>query len=269
MAMEAITFIVAVIIFLLMTIGPLFVTMHKKRLIQNIYDKSVIYLASEMSHTPDKWDDIKREIDHGNPRGISVPFKTIWVGMYGEPLSSLGQVGTIGYGLLFLVLFAVFGLSKTPLKFFAADFMNVMFILGMGLCWFFYYFRSFASDISRVSQKVGTTLGFLISLKWGEIDESLVNILEKEVKVDFDLYRKETGIGGMILLLAYSSMIFYSRINGLLSLDTAILLTYIFASILISKWLYADYRSRLIEIALNSVLALRKNIRMKKMLTES
>lgn len=262
--METVTFIIAAAFFLWLTIGPLFVTMHKKRLVQNTYDKSIIYLASEMSHTPDKWDDIKKEIDYDNPRKISIPFKTIWVGMYGQPLSSFGQVGTIWYGLLFLASFAMIGLSNTPLKLFAADFMNIMFILGLGLCWFFYYFRSFASDISQVSQKADTALGFLISLKWEEIDESLVDILEQEVKVDFDLYKKETGIGGIVLLLVSSSIIFYSKINGLLSLDAAILLAYIFASILISKWLYDSYRSRLIEIALNSVLALKKNIRLKK-----
>lgn len=250
-------------LFLWMTIGPLVVTMHKKRVVANTYDKSIIYLASELCFAPEHWKKIKEKINYENPQSISIPFKTIWRGMYGHHFSSFGQVGAIWYGLLFAASFAMIGLGKTPLKPFAADFMNVMFVLGLGFCWFFYNFRSFAADINQVVKRSDISLGFLVDLGWENIDEDLIDTLKDEVKVDFDLYKKESGINGLVLLLLSSSFLFYSRINDMFSTSTAISFVFIFASIFMSKWLYESYRSRLIEIALNVILSLKKNVQLK------
>lgn len=249
--------------FLWMTIGPLVITIHKKRVINNTYDKSIIYLASELSFTPDNWTKIKAKIDYEKPQNIIVPFGTIWTGIYGRPFSSFGQVGSIWYGLLFLASFVMIGFGKTPLKPFAADIMNFLFVLGLGACWFLYNFRSFAADISQVSQRSDVALGFLVDLGWENIDEELIDTLKEEVKVDFDLYKKESSINGVVLLLISSTLLFYSRISELFSTTTVVSFVFIFASIFISKWLYESYRSKLIEISLHTVLGLKKNIQLK------
>jgi hypothetical protein len=261
--MDILISIVGLGFFLWMTIGPLIITMHKKRIVNNTYDKSIIYLASEISFTPEHWNKIKKKIDYEKPQKIIVPFKTIWAGIYGRPFSSFGQVGSIWYGLLFLALFAMIGFGKTPLKPFAADITNVLFVLGLGICWFFYNFRSFAADISQVSQSSDVALSFLIDLGWGNIDEELIDTLKEEVKVDFDLYKKDSSASGIVLLLVASTLLFYSRITDMFSTSTVVAFVFIFASILLSKWLYESYRSKLIEISLNTVLGLKKNIQLK------
>ena len=174
--MDIVLFLLVGGMFLWMTIGPLVITMHKKRVVANTYDKSIIYLASELSFTPENWKETKSKINYVTPQSISIPFRTIWIGMYNHHISSFGQVGSIWCGLLFLASFAMIGLGKTPLKLFAADFMNVMFILGLGVCWFFYNFRSFAADINQVIQRADITLGFLVDLGWEDIDLSLIHI---------------------------------------------------------------------------------------------
>ncbi|MBB1271134.1 hypothetical protein [Shewanella sp. SR44-3] len=261
--MDILITIIALGLFLWMTLGPLAITMHKKRVVSNTYDKSIVYLASEFSFTPDNWNKIKDKIDYEKPKNIIVPFKTIWAGIYGRPFTSFGQVGSIWHGLLFLALFVMIGFGKSPLKLFAADIMNFLLILGLGLCWFFYNFRSFAADISDVSQRSDIALSFLIDLGWENIDEELIDTLKEEVKVDFDLYKKDSSINGIVLLLISSTLLFYSRISDMFSTSAVISFVFIFASIFLSKWLYESYRSRLIEISLNTVLGLKKNIQLK------
>jgi len=261
--MENLFTLIGIGLFLWMTIGPLIITMHNKRIVSNTYDKSIVYLASEISFTPGKWIKIKENIDYDKPQKIVVPFNTIWKGMYGRPFSSFGQVGSIWYGLLFLASFVMIGFGQTSLKAFASDIMIFLFIVGLGACWFFYNFRSFAADISQVSYSSDIALGFLIDLGWENIDESIVDTLKEEVKVDFDLYKKDSSVIGLVLLLISSTLLFYSRISDMFSTSTVISFVFIFSSIFISKWLYDSYRSRLIEISLNTILGLKKNIQLK------
>lgn len=262
--MDIIVIIISVIVLLCMALSPLLKTMHDKRTVNNTYDKSVVYLASELSFTPEKWNDIKDKIDYDQPNRISVPFITIWKGMYGYQFSIFGRIGAIWYGLLCLSLFAMIGFSKTPLKPFTVDIMNIMLILALGIGWFLYNFRSFAAYINELCLRSDCVITFLLELGWDNIDEKLIDTVKDEIRVDFDLYKKETGISGGVLLMLSSSLLFYLRVNEIFSIYAAISFVYIFASIFISKWLYDSYRSRLIEISLNSIIGLKKNIQLQK-----
>lgn len=75
--MDILVTIIGLGLFLWMTVGPLVVTMHKKRVVSNTYDKSIVYLASEISFTPENWIQIKEKIDYKKPQNIVVPFGTI------------------------------------------------------------------------------------------------------------------------------------------------------------------------------------------------
>ena len=256
---EILSTLFSIIIILALTIGPLLLEIQSRRVIKNTYDKSIIYLASELSFTPDKWLKIKEKIDYNSPKNIPIPFKTIAVGMYGHPLSAFLQIGVIWYGLLFLAALSMFAVINTPFKLFASDVMATTMVLGLGLCWFIYNFKSFSAEVGQTSEKSDIALSFLIGLGWENINEEVIDILEKEVRVDFELYKKETSINGVFLFLSSGVFLFYSKISGLVSFSSALIFIFIFVSVFISKWLYETHRSRLIVIALNTILALKKN----------
>ncbi len=138
--MDIFGFIIAIVIVVAITVGPLIMTVYKKRVLTHVYDKSVVYLASEMSYAPEKWESIRAKIDYQNPKHIPIPFISTWRGMIGQPFTSFGQIGSIWYGLLFIAMLAMLGMSKTPFKFYVPDFIDFSFFLILCLCWFVYYF---------------------------------------------------------------------------------------------------------------------------------
>ena len=136
-------------IILAMTIGPLVMVVYKKRVIAKPYDKSIVYLATEMAYASEKWHAVNEYIDYDNPKTIPVPFVATWRGMIGQPFTSFGNIGSIWYGLTFLVMLIMVAISKSDLKIYAPDFLNFSLIIVLGMCWFVYYFRSFSADITE------------------------------------------------------------------------------------------------------------------------
>ena len=261
--MEKIHLIIGMSVVIVMAVWPLVAVVYKKRTISRPYDKSIIYLAVEMSYAPERWGAVKVKVNYEEPKSIGVPFIAIWRGMVSHPFSSLGRIGSIWYGLAFLSVLMMLALSNTELKSYASDFMIFSSIFIIGLCWFVYYFRSVSADLTESSLRSDVALTHLIDLKWDNVEKDLIETVKDEVKVDFELFKKESGIAGLLLIVAGSSFLIYSRVGDVLSPWSIGVTFFLFGSIFVSKWLYEGYRARVIYISLNTVLALIKAVQIK------
>lgn len=263
--MESMELVLGVVLCLAFVLGPLVIAIYKKRIITRPYDKSVVYLAAEMSYAPELWGSVRKNIDYVRMRKITVPFASTWRGMVSHPFESLGRIGAIWYGLTFLSLFALAGVISTSLKDYAVEFMNFSLVLVFCLCWFMYYFRSVSAEITESAVKADIALGYLLELGWGNFTEEVTDTIKEEVKVDFELYKRESGVGGLIVILLSSGMLMYSRMSDFLSGGAVGIILILLSSIFISKWLYEGYRIRLIHISLNTILSLKKNIQLNRL----
>jgi hypothetical protein len=187
--------------------------------------------------------------------------------MIGQPFKSLENIGSIWFGLIFIGMIIMFAISNDYQKLYSLGLVNLLIILAIGMGWFIYYFRSFSADIMESSLRSDVALDYLVELGWGKIDIDIIRTIKEEVKVDFDLYKKESGIAGFLLALIASSLIFYSRLNNLLTPSEIVIILFLFGSIFISKWLYEGYRTRIIYISLNVVLGLIKNVQLENVNT--
>jgi len=260
--------ITIILISIAITVGPLFMVINQKRVISYTCDKSIIYLASEIAYTPEKWKEIELKIDYKNPKKIHIPLIVTWKGMVSQPLTSLFSIGTIWYGIIFIILFIIFSIDKLSLGLNTYGILNNILIMSFGLCWFLYHFRSFASDITESSIKSDVALSFLLKMGWEKINIDIIDTLKEEIKVDFDMYKKNSDIANFILFLFMSSLILYSKINDIVPENITFELLLIFGSISISKWLYESYRNKIIYIALNSIIGLKKNIQLNQKYVE-
>jgi hypothetical protein len=261
--MEIILLVIYWIVAITVALWPLAMVIYKKRVLCEPYDKSIVYLAAEIAYAPEKWKSVKKRIEDEKQKRIPVPFISTWRCMIGQPFKSFENIGSIWFGLICIGMAIMFLISKDNQKLYSLGFVDFLVILVMGVGWFIYYFRSFSADISENLLKSDIAMGYLVDLGWGEIDKDIICTIKEEVKVDFDLFKKESSLAGFLLALVVSSLIIYSRFNNLLTPGEIGVILFLFSSIFISKWLYEGYRTRIIYISLNALLGLIKNAQLK------
>lgn len=238
--------------FLAISIIPILV-FEQRRKVLKLYGKSIVYLVSEMSFASEEWILIKDKIDRSDEKGVKIPIKVVFKGMFLHYFAELSILQNFGMGLFFLFVFFLF-LTKIPF-----DFFEYFVILSFMLTWFVYYFKSFAADSSQNAIRVDKAITFLDELGWLNIDEEVLDILKDEIKTDVDYFKKAVDIGTLLLLLFTTALFLYSRMHDIFSNSTIDFLGPIIISILISKWLYESYRSRVIYIGMNAILGLKKH----------
>jgi len=224
----------------------------RKRIINEISEKTFIYLASECAFAPKKWDSVLCQLR--NKGRIKIPLSITLHGMIKPILDDFSAIVTIWFGLLILIViieaYLKISLTNTLL------FFNVLIIIAS---LFLFYYRSVASDLKEIEEKARIALTLLFTLeRWKNIHLEMIDILYNEIRLDFELHKKETEIGSLFLLIGSSVAIYVGKQASLFSDSISILLFLAVLTITITKWLYEAYRTKIIRISLSALLEIKK-----------
>ncbi|MDG9667090.1 hypothetical protein ONV78_05020 [Hahella sp. CR1] len=238
------------------TIGSPLLMIHQRRVVNIFFDKPSLYAMAELSFDKGAWEKCKARIHIGS---ISVPITTIWKGMCSPIVSKFNEIGYIGSAFSF----AAFMLSVIFLgKYFQGrDFfivLGIIFIIVFSVSWFLYNFRPFSAKSAQLCAQAGLSLEYIKEIGWEKYDEKMIDVIKEEVKLDLDIYKRETGVGKFVIVSLASALLFYARVHEDLSVGFIVVLTFLFLSIFVSTWLYEAYRSRVIEIAFETIIMLKK-----------
>lgn len=245
------------IVTVLILLPGFFVILTRTAILQP-YDKVVVYLCAEISYLPERWDSrrIKDRINRGDR--LRPPFKAIAMGLFNPVLCSVRALSAIWCALVFVFFLAMIGVSSADLGAMNGIVMLILMSLLLVVTVFLYYYRSVASDLSLVEERAVHTVQFLKEIGWGEVNDKRLQLVQEQMMLDYDLYKTGTGVGGILLLVFTSLSLFYARLNDAMPLIVAAPFLVMLASIVFFRWVYESYRSRVVQIALNAILMLRK-----------
>ncbi|MBA2848378.1 hypothetical protein G4V39_03870 [Thermosulfuriphilus ammonigenes] len=245
---KAISGLLLIVLFVI----PGYFAFIRKRIIDEVSKKILIYLASECAFAPKKWNSVLYQLK--NRGRIKIPLSVTLNGMLKPILDDFSSIVTIWFALLILI--AIIGayleisLTNTLL------FFNMLVIIAS---LFLFYCRSVTYDLKEIEEKVNIASTLLFTFEWWkDINLEMIDILYNEIKLDFDLYKKETEIGSLFLLIGSSVTIYLGKQASLFSGSISILLFLAVLTITITKWLYEAYRTKIIRISLGALLEIKK-----------
>lgn len=222
------------------------------------FDKSIAYLCSEISLTPEKWPQKKNEIEAENPKNIRAPLATIFKGLFNPVFIGARNFSYIWYALIFVSLILIFMVGKSSLKELFGSIFGVIFYVVMIVTVFFYYFRSVASDLYSMEERSAIAADFLLQLNWSTLNEEMLKLLQEQIKTDSDIYKDNTSTGGVFIIIFTSTILLWSRLGESLPASVAALLIGVLVAVIFFKWMYESNRSRIVHIALNALIMVRK-----------
>jgi len=226
--------------------------------IKQAYDKSVVYLCSEVSITPDRWIEVKAKIEEDNPKNVRAPVKTILINLFNPILVGTRNISAIWYALIFILMILMLIIGKTGLQQIFGSIFLAVFYLIMIVTVFLYYFRSVASDLYVLEERSAITAGFLVELGWATISDELIKLIQEQIKTDHDIFKLNVGLGGIVLIIFSSIVVLSTKLGGSLPIATAVPILGIVVATIFFKWMYESNRSRIVHIALNSIIMVRK-----------
>lgn len=233
-------------------------------------DKSIVYLCAELSLTPEKWPDKKKEIEAEESKNIIVPIATTLKGLLNPLFIGARTVSAIWYALIFLlvaILVPNFG-KTTPPESFKDLFVVIFYLIIIGTV-FLYYFRSVAADLYTMEERSGVTAGFLLDMNWSAVSNEMLELVQEQIKTDHDFFKETTGLGGVLLIIFSAISLMWTRLGTSLPNNISIPLLGILASIIFFKWAHESNRSRIVHIALNALIMVRKESFSREKITDS
>jgi hypothetical protein len=226
--------------------------------IKQPYDKSVAYLCSEVSITPNRWSEVKNKLEGSNSKNIRAPAKTILINLFNPVLVGTRNISAIWYALIFLLIIFMMFIGKAGLQqIFGSVFLAIFYIIVIATV-FLYYFRSVASDLYALEERSAITAGFLVDLEWEAINEDLIKLIQEQIKTDHDVFKLNVGFGGIFLIVFSSVVVLSSKLGGSLPIATAVPILGIVVATIFFKWMYESNRSRIVHVALNAIIMVRK-----------
>lgn len=250
--------IVGFLLLVAMIFLPGFFIVLSRVTIRQPFDKSVAYLCSEISLTPEKWPEKKKEIETENSKNIRAPMTTILKGLLNPVLTGARNLTAIWYALIFLLLVLMVAAGKSGLQQLFGNMFAATFYLIMIATVFLYYFRSVASDLYALEERAVIAAGFLVELHWSQLSDEMLKLLQEQIKTDHDLFKENTGLGGIFLIIFSSAVLMSSRLGASLPSSVVIPLVGILAATVFFRWIYESNRSRTLHIALNALIMVRK-----------
>jgi hypothetical protein len=97
---------------------------------------------------------------------------------------------------------------------------------------------------------------YLLELKWDDYSKAKLQHIYNEVNIDYLLYKNNTDLGTIVILLGSGMILIYSRVEKMLSAQQIIIVFSLFIAIAVSKAYYEAFRTRVIYIAMNTLLDL-------------
>ncbi len=251
--------IVYMVLFSLLFIAVPYKAVMKRQEITLFTPKLVLYFCTELSFAEKFWEKYKNKIKVSSDCRLSMPLLATVNGVFHYPLKR---------GFLFAVLViltggAVLYISDLFQIISIADLEGTLsyplVVIVCTLPFLSFYITSFCSENYQKSKNQEIVKQLLLQIGWNEYSNRKIEQIYKEVYADFLLYKKTNDMGTIILFLGTGAILLYSRlepIKKIVSENTIILLFILFFVIVLAKNYYDGFRSRVIYIALNTLLDL-------------
>lgn len=237
-------------------VWPGYSAFSRKRQVGSLLDKTYVYLAAEYSFAPDRWSELSLTNSRGGP--VKVPWGVTWAGAIRPVLDALSSVVSIWFGLWFLSALLLVGLGN---KLFGQLAVDLFLSLSVGivlLAWFLFCYRSVGSELFELEGKSFIASELLADSDLKDVDLSVIDVLREEIKADFEWYRRDTGVGGLLLLLLSVGVLYLGKESNVIPSFVTFGVFLLVSSITVSKWLHESYRSKVLRIALGSLSELKK-----------
>lgn len=226
--------------------------------IRQPFDKSVAYLCSEISLTPEKWPEKKKQIEAESSINIRAPMTTIFKGLLTPVFTGAKNLTAIWYALMLLLMLLMVAAGQSGLRQVFGSMFSAFFYFIMIVTVFLYYFRSVASDLYVLEERAAITAGFLVELQWTRLSDDMLKLFQEQIKTDHDVFKENTGLGGIMLIVFSASVLMSARLGASLPLSVAIPLVGLLSTTIFFKWVHESNRSRTVHIALNALIMVRK-----------
>jgi hypothetical protein len=98
---------------------------------------------------------------------------------------------------------------------------------------------------------------------WLNVAIDVLGTVSEQVKIDLDLYKSNVGIGGLVIVLLTTFVTFSGKEAKAITPDIAFLLLVVTGTVTVCRWIYESYRTRILHIAANALLEIKKRQLMK------
>lgn len=229
-----------------------------RRTIIGKFDKTTVYLLAEYSYKPQLIESLAEILNLQNSRTIRVPLSVTWAGAVKPQFQKISNIGAMFSGLFTVFLFSTALTGYVPVYNAVFDWYMLFIVLLFIVVTLGYYYRSVASDLSSIEEKYIITA---INIKkyyfnkevLDEFDMQVVDQIYSEIKLDLDIHKTNVGFGGILLLLVPVLVASSSKFSDAVPPSISIFFTIVIAMTTLFKWMYENYRSRVIYIGANAV----------------
>ncbi|MBE2887366.1 hypothetical protein [Geobacter anodireducens] len=229
-----------------------------RRTITGKFDKTIVYLLAEYAYKPQLIESLVEKLNSQNSRTIRVPLSVTWAGAVKPQFRKIDNIGAMFSGLFTVFLFCTAFTGYIPVYNSVIDGYMLFVVLLCIVVTFGYYYRSVASDLSSIEDKYIVTA---INIKkyyfnkdlLDEFDMKVVDQIYSEIKLDLDIHKTNVGFGGILLLLVPVFVASSSKFSDAVPPSISISFTVVIAMTTLFKWMYENYRSRIIYIGANAV----------------
>jgi hypothetical protein len=122
-----------------------------------------------------------------------------------------------------------------------------------------YHFRVVASDLYELENNAREATTLLEKAGWCNVAIDVLDTVSKQVKIDLDLYKSNVGIGGLVIMLLTTFVTFIGKEAKAITPDVASLLLVVTGTVTVCRWMYESYRTRILHIAANALLEIKKH----------
>jgi hypothetical protein len=138
------------------------------------------------------------------------------------------------------------------------DLLDLLFLLTVLGVFFACYFRSVACDSFILEEKSEIATTLLEKSGWLNINIDVLDTVFKQVKIDLDLYKSNIGLGGLAIILLTTFVSFSGKVAEVIPSFIAFSLVLVVGLVIVFRWMYESYRTRILHIAANALLEIKK-----------
>jgi hypothetical protein len=234
-----------------------------KRYIKGTRDKTFAYLCAEYSYYPERSTRLIETVKSEAPGRIWVPIVVTWAGITSPIFNKFATFWLLLIMSLYLLLVAFFGLALLnryfPIGNTNLDLLDLLFLLTFLGFFFVCYFRSVASDLCILEEKSEIAMTLFKEAGWLNIDIDVLDTVYKQVKIDLDLYKSNVGLGGLVIILLTTFVSFRGKELGFIPPFFVLPLLLVTPVVMGFRWMYESYRTRILHIAANALLEIKKH----------
>ena len=228
--------------------------LRKRRSLRLYSDKLILYFCTELSFSSKLWPEYQEYLKKGEKTAINMPISATINGIFTYPLAR-------AFLFVILITFSIGATIQLSTTFQLIQvnelYENFPFPILLIVCCapiILFYLTSFSSESYSMMKNQQVVGKYMTELGWDQYPKEKLQQILKEVEVDYLLFKKNDDFGTILVILISGIVLLYSRIEKYFTGQQMILTICLFAVIVLSKSYYEGFRTRIIYIAINTLL---------------